>query len=210
MSLDYDTENTSENEFDSFDTSWFTSPVTDSPDSDEWYTPKKFVNSVKEVLGEIDLDPFSCEFANKVVQAGHYFTKEDNALAISWEFRSLREGDLVSRHSPVKVFCNPPYSCTGQAANKLFNEYEIGNVSSAILLTNTTITDREWFHRLNKYRNHFAICLVKQRIKYYRQGQAASNPRDASMFTYIGDSQNNYREFERFTKVFSKHGLIVK
>lgn len=207
----YDTENTSEiSENESlFDTSWFTSPSADSPDSDEWYTPKKYIDSVKEVFGgEIDLDPFSCEFAQKTVQAKHYYTKENNALEIPWTTYKLVNNKLVQY--PAKTFANPPYSCTGNAANKLFNEYEAGNVSSAILLTNTTITDREWFHRLGKYRNHFAICLVKQRINYYREGQTGSNPRDASMFTYLGDSQSNYREFEKFTKVFAKHGLILK
>ncbi len=209
MELDYDTEKTSENEL--ADTSWFTSPCesADSTESDEWYTPKKYIDLVKQVFGgEIDLDPFSCEFAQRTVQAKHYYTKERNALEISWKCHKLVDNKLVKY--PAKIFCNPPYSCTGDAANKLFAEYGAGNIGSAILLTNTTITDREWFHKLSKYRNNFAICLVKQRIKYYRQGQAASNPRDASMFTYLGDSHSNLHEYERFTKVFSSIGLIVK
>lgn len=205
----HDTENTSEIEL--ADTSWFTSPcdINNSTESDEWYTPKKYVDLVKEVFGgEIDLDPFSCEFAQRIVQAKHYYTKEQNALEISWACHKLAGNKLVQY--PARAFCNPPYSCTGDAANKLFSEYEQGNIASAILLTNTTITDREWFHKLSRFRNNFAICLVKQRIKYYRQGQAASNPRDASMFTYLGDSYNNFNEYERFTRVFSSIGLIVK
>ena len=41
--------------------------------SNEWYIPAEFVCLVSEVLGEIDLDPFSCSFANEVVKANRYY-----------------------------------------------------------------------------------------------------------------------------------------
>jgi hypothetical protein len=36
---------------------------------------------VREVLGEIDLDPASCADANKIVRAKQFFTQEDNGYS---------------------------------------------------------------------------------------------------------------------------------
>jgi len=44
----------------------------------EWYTPLDYINAVREVMGDIDLDPASCIEANTIVKAKKYFTKEEN------------------------------------------------------------------------------------------------------------------------------------
>ena len=49
-----------------------------SDHSDEWYTPAAYIREVKRVLGEIDLDPASCEVANKTIGATDYFTTKDS------------------------------------------------------------------------------------------------------------------------------------
>jgi hypothetical protein len=46
--------------------------------SAEWFTPPRYIEAVREVLGAIDLDPASCESANRIVQATRYFTAADN------------------------------------------------------------------------------------------------------------------------------------
>lgn len=40
-----------------------------SSQSNEWFTPARYVEAAREVLGSIDLDPASCEAGNRIVQA---------------------------------------------------------------------------------------------------------------------------------------------
>jgi hypothetical protein len=40
----------------------------------EWYTPSTYIEKARRVLGRIDIDPASCEAAQTVVNASHFFT----------------------------------------------------------------------------------------------------------------------------------------
>lgn len=53
-------------------------------DRNEWYTPEIYIRAAMEVLGTIDLDPYSDEKANLTVKATQFFTKHDppNCLRI--------------------------------------------------------------------------------------------------------------------------------
>ena len=53
-------------------------------DGDEWYTPNTIISDAHQLLGGIDLDPASCETAQRTVQAKRYFTKSDDGLAKQW------------------------------------------------------------------------------------------------------------------------------
>ena len=61
----------------------------------EHYTPVDVVEAAREVLGAIDLDPASCEEAQKVVRAARWIGLPDDGLAAhsTWAGRT---------------FCNPP------------------------------------------------------------------------------------------------------
>jgi hypothetical protein len=52
--------------------------------SNEHYTPAKYIEAARTVLGGIDLDPASCEEANKVVKATAFFYKDDDGLTKEW------------------------------------------------------------------------------------------------------------------------------
>lgn len=69
-----------------------------SSNSNEWYTPPRYVEAAREVLGAIDLDPASCETGNRIVRAKAYFAEARNGLVQRWYGR---------------VFLNPPYGRTG-------------------------------------------------------------------------------------------------
>ncbi len=102
--------------------------------NNEWFTPAKYVELARKVLGSIDLDPASHPVAQQTVQATRFFTEADNGLAKPWRGR---------------VFCNPPYSkgLITPFVDKLLSEIASGNVYEAILLTHNH-SDTRWFQEL--------------------------------------------------------------
>ena len=98
----------------------------------EWYTPSKYIEAARTVMGSIDLDPASCELAQETVQAGQYFTIDDSGLTKEWR---------------GNVWLNPPYSkeSVGLFATKLVEE--TANLSETIVLVNNA-TETAWFQRL--------------------------------------------------------------
>jgi hypothetical protein len=69
-----------------------------SSESNEHYTPRAIIEVCRATMGGIDLDPASCELANREnVRAREYYTKVDNGLSRPWSVRGA-----------ARVFCNPP------------------------------------------------------------------------------------------------------
>jgi hypothetical protein len=63
--------------------------------SNEHYTPRIIVEVAREAMGSIELDPASCELANREnVRAARFFTKEDDGLSRPWDAKT--------------IFVNPP------------------------------------------------------------------------------------------------------
>jgi ParB family chromosome partitioning protein len=156
------------------------------PDSDERYTPKPEADDVRKVFGgKIDLDPFSCESANRTVRAVRIFTKTDNGLIQEWR---------------GKVFVQPPFSgggC-GKAFDKLDEEMRAGRVPEAISLTNASISTRWWQRAAGRAE---AVCFEKGRINYLCGGNR--NRFDQS-WMYFGAN------VKRFKEVFEHRGVIGK
>lgn len=69
-------------------------PVMQSSESNEYYTPAIYLEAARAVMGSIDLDPASCEKANKTVQATKFHTIETDGLSQPWH---------------GNVWLNPPY-----------------------------------------------------------------------------------------------------
>jgi hypothetical protein len=158
-----------------------------SSKSVEWYTPAKYLGAVREVLGDIDLDPASSTEANRTVAARAFYDLEVDGLSQEWTGR---------------VFMNPPYGnqCAGFIA-KLLDEYKAGRVEAAILLLNAYSTDTKWFQPLWDYR----LCFTDHRIDFYSPVyENGSNTITGSVFVYVG-----YDE-DRFVRVFSQYGAVVE
>ena len=153
----------------------------------EWYTPSKFIEAARTVMGSIDLDPASCELAQQTVQAGQYFTIDDNGLNKEWH---------------GNVWLNPPYSkeSVGLFAAKLVEE--TANLSQAIVLVNNA-TDTQWFHEIASVAT--AICFVRGRIKFNdRNGKPANTPVQGQVCVYVGGNA------EKFCLVFSSFGIVAR
>jgi DNA N-6-adenine-methyltransferase (Dam) len=141
--------------------------VLGSSDSDEWYTPVRYVEAAREVLGTIDLDPASNAFANQTVNAAVFLDIAQDGLAQPWHGH---------------VFLNPPYGRKGPLfVEKLRHEYTVGNVTEAILLCNAYSTETRWFQPLFDY----PICFASHRVDFVHPGRDAVAPPHGSGFAAV-------------------------
>lgn len=154
---------------------------------EESYTPVVYLESARQVMGGIDLDPASNPMAQKNVQASEYFTAADDGLEQDWRGR---------------VWLNPPYTALviNKFVDKLVNHYIKDDISQAILLTNNN-TDTSWFHIAARHSN--AICFTRGRINFLKRDGSTSSPTNGQAFFYFGDNA------EGFTKTFTAHGLVM-
>jgi len=169
-------------------------------DSNEWYTPARYVDAAREVMGSIDLDPASGAEANQTVRAVRYYDQVMNGLAQPWHLDG----------KPSRAWLNPPYGrvqTRGRKTNqgiwiqRLADEYQAGSVEQAILLT-TCRTDASWFGRLWKH----AICFADHKVGFYVPGKGIYQQYShthGTLFVYFGPN------LQRFVDVFKKFGPVV-
>lgn len=70
----------------------------------EWYTPSWIMERIRRVLGGIDLDPASCEFANTIVQAKKFYTNDDDGLELEWSGTVWMNHPFGKGEKPCKVY----------------------------------------------------------------------------------------------------------
>lgn len=159
-----------------------------SSESNEWYTPRRYIEAIREVLGEIDLDPASHALADKIVKAKQYYDLEIDGLKEYWEGR---------------VFLNPPYGdLVGSFIEKLTREYDAGRVTEAIALVNAHCTDTSWFQLLWPH----VLCFTDHRINFYKSEDMtpATGSTHGNVFIYLGPNEG------KFAGVFAQFGTVVK
>ena len=159
-------------------------------DSDSWFTPTKYLVAVREVLGRIDLDPFSSDVANMEVQARHHYTERDDAFKQSWLANS--------------VFMNPPYGkMCRRAVEKCVEEFRNWSFQNAVVLVNNA-TETTFFQLLLNAGS--AVCFTDHRISFYNSdGKSVSGNTRGQAFFYL--SQNP--DIALFRKVFSPFGKVL-
>lgn len=54
--------------------------ITNNSGNQEHYTPVRFIDSAREVMGSIDLDPASNNIANEWIKATTFYTLENQGL----------------------------------------------------------------------------------------------------------------------------------
>ena len=152
----------------------------------EWWTPEEYIISVKGVLGNIDLDPASCEEANKIIQADTIYTEEINGLEKPWY---------------GKVFMNPPYSINKPFAQKMCECWDDGKVDEAIILLGAHAIETKWF---SWYWDH-TLCFTGHRISFDTpSGKKKAGNIAGSVFIYLGNDPHE------FADEFEQHGYIVR
>lgn len=170
-----------------------------SSETNDWYTPPHIVRAARECMGGIDLDPASCQAANKWIGANHIYTVKDDGLEQDWKGR---------------VWLNPPYGKIGNKssqdvwARKLEDEVEAGRVKEACLLTKC-VPGYKWWERLFHL---WPVCFVRERIEFIRldsQGQIAETgqAKAGTSIWYVG--QLSSESIFRFRDAFNHLGRII-
>lgn len=158
--------------------------VTINSHDDEWYTPEQYITAARAVMGSIDLDPASNDFANETVKAAVYYDEAMNGLERDWY---------------GNIWMNPPYSTAllSRFADKLISS----NFSQAIVLVNNA-TETAWFEKMISKAS--AVVFHKGRIRFVKRDGEHGVPLQGQAFIYYGDNA------EKFLKVFSEYGWGAK
>ncbi len=171
-------------------------PINFAPaDSVEWYTPRRYIEAARAVMGGFDTDPASNDTAQAIIEADTYYTIDDNGFDKPWRGR---------------VWLNPPYgvengkAVAGKWADRLIDQYRMGITSEAILLVNAVI-DSKWFNVLWQ----FPICFTDHRIRFEVPAgtpkETPNSPVIGSAFVYLGSNVTAFvREFSQFGAVVAR------
>jgi len=162
-----------------------------SSESNEYYTPSQYIEAAREVMSGIDLDPASCEAAQRMIQAIQFYTESDDGFNKPWIGR---------------VWLNPPYgkigsdSSQGQWAHRMIAEYEAGRVTEGIVLVKAAV-GYEWFELLW---DRLPMCFARDRVSFIRaDGSSDGQSKQGTTFCYVGPDPT------RFIEVFRQFGRII-
>ena len=184
----------------------------------EWYTPKWITDLCAELMGGIDLDPASCEVANKFVGAKNFYTKEDDGLHKDWfgnvfmnhPFGKPEVACKRSKSEPSKFLCNKE-RCKSRGyhnesyvpgnadwINKLVNEYENDHFRRGCALTFAS-TSEGWFKPLYQ----FPHCWLYDRVNFIdASGNEIKGAPKGCVISFPGI------EIQKIHKLFSKYGHV--
>ncbi len=161
--------------------------------SNEWYTPSRYIEAARAVMGSIDLDPASCELANRTVKATRYYTAQENGLAQEWS---------------GNVWLNPPFNMPGvkmsqfKWAEKLCQEYLTGHIKQAIMTMYSTGKNR-WFHEVWEMLDGL-MSIPYRRPYFLRPNGDRIELMYAVFFFYMGKNE------QAFIDIFSEFGTVAR
>lgn len=162
--------------------------VANNSGENEWYTPPKYTEAAKRVMGGIDLDPASNSVANGFVKADSFYTKEDDGLTKPWYGR---------------VWLNPPYAqpLIAQFAEAVVSKFSSGEFEQAVVLVNNA-TDTKWLQSMMRVCS--ALCFPEGRIRFMNpKGDPVGAPLQGQVFLYFGGN------VESFLDEFASFGVVM-
>ena len=144
---------------------------------DENYTPDYFLAPCKEFLGAIDLDPYSCEIANKTIGAVNIYTRKDDALTQDWT-------------SFNRKWVNPPYSA-GLIGKAIAKTLKYSHIGETLLLVNTSSSSK-WFQSCME--KCAAYLHPSKRINFDSPFRNSKGNRYDQTLFYFGDRPLEFAE----------------
>ena len=190
--------------------------------SAEHYGPPSLLGLVHRVMGGIDLDPASCEAANRIVRAERYMTEAEDGLR--------KQGEWLGR-----VYLNPPGG-KGLAAEDvniqlpegrrshnrqaiwwvaLVDAYEQGRVTQAIFTCFSLdllerAQDYPFAHPLD-----FPYCIPRDRLKFWTVDDRGllgeePSPTHSNLIVYLPPRGDRDVHEEHFCRVFARLGRVAR
>lgn len=163
--------------------------------SQEWGTPEKYVNAVREFFGgQIALDPCSNEYSIVNAKTEYRLPKHDG-LKESWNYRT--------------IYVNPPYGIDKERGTSIkkwlcrcYNAYKDNN-SEVLALVPVATNTGHWKNYV--FGRATGVCfLYDTRLKFLVNGQNGGKgaPMSCAMI-YWG------HDFDRFMVIFRKFGAVI-
>lgn len=161
-------------------------------------------------MGGIDLDPASCEIANRTVKATRWYGKEHDGLKRPWAGR---------------VFLNPPGAVTVKDPStgkrktiepslvrpfweRLCDEHRSGSVECAVWIGYSL----EQLQVLQSSRDNpldFCVCFPRSRIAF-DSVLGAKTPTHSSYIAYLPRLRDGAADTDRFERAFKQFGVVVQ
>lgn len=153
----------------------------------EWYTPEEYIQPFRDMVGGIDVDPASCEFANRQVKAKRFYSIDADGLKKQWK---------------GNVWLNPPYGAGAVEPfiDKVIQEMDAGRIKHIAVLVNNA-TETKWFQRL--LANAQAVCFLASRIKFLKPSAETNSPLQGQVICYCGSNA------EDFSKAYESLGITL-
>ena len=153
----------------------------------EWYTPPDLMEAARSVLGEIDLDPSSCELANTVVQAKQFYDKHADGLQYPWR---------------GTVWMNPPYDqpAITDFSKKFAGHVRAGEITAGMVFVNNG-TETEWFQTVADVSS--AICFPSTRMPRWSPDREMTSPLQGCAVLYTGPDRAG------FCRRFAPIGIVL-
>lgn len=162
--------------------------VANNSGNNEWYTPARYIELARQVMGGIDTDPASSEVANRTVKAAQIFTQDDDGRAQAWTGR---------------VWMNPPYAqpLIADFAEAVSAKFQAGEIEQACVLVNNG-TETQWFQRMLSASS--AVCFPRSRIKFIDpEGNPSGAPLQGQAVLYMGGN------VQAFLEAFKAEGEVL-
>jgi hypothetical protein len=181
----------------------------------EHYTPADVVEAAREVLGEIDLDPASCEEAQKIVRAVRWIGLPDDGLAAhsTWTGRVFLNppgGTLIARRKqktdpkpvtpPEDIAAKGKWGTDSRAVawwRALAEAHLDGDVPEAIFIgfSIDLLQSAQGEGEVDPL--SFSICVPRKRLCF-----GGDQPTHGNVIVYLGPNG------EKFRQVFSRFGSV--
>lgn len=166
-----------------------------SAETAEWYTPAEYVEAARATMGCIDVDPASCDVAQRTVKAARYYTAESDGLKQLWH---------------GNVFLNPPGgennegSLVAQFWRKAMLEWQHARLKQLVYVGYAL----EQLATLQNVAAGFtpldcSICVPRKRIRFTPAVGTAGSPTHANFICYLGPHA------DRFGENFNQFGRVV-